>query len=587
MTNDLSFLHNSWFWPVIALAVLVWGLFLWKELSQRNKPRFWLRAIASLLAVISLACIALRPQLKTDRVANSVILLTEGYQQAQLDSFSKLYRGIETQNYREGEPFIDPQNRPESVYILGQGVRDFDLWQLDSIKTSYLGGADISGVARIQYDPKSTQGSRMRFAGEYRNAEQGYQLVLLNAAGESVDSVTIGNEDIEKFDLFGSANTIGPQNFQLVEKDSLGEILGSNPLPMVIEANRFFDVLLVNDFPTFENKYLKNFLSESGHGVVTRTGLTRGRFKYEYFNLNSRPRVQFSQDALRNFDLLIIDLASLRKLSAAGRGALEQAIREDGLGVFILPEPALYTARLPITGFPFERSRKRESAIDGIATTNVAHYGYSFGSKFSMEPIHSSNGEVLSAYQRLGAGKLGTSVLENSYQMVLDGKQGVYRRLWTDIVESLGKEEVSETMWSSNGLWAHVDEPFVFEVRSRKFEAQSSKLEVRSGDGVGISLKQDYDVPTLWTGTVYPKNMGWKRQEVVGDSSSVFHYFVVDSAAWPSVMAYSTQQQNLRHFDSSDTIETQRSSTPVPVNLLWFFVPFVLSMGYLWLEGKV
>ena len=74
---------------------------------------------------------------------------------------------------------------------------------------------------------------------------------------------------------------------------------------------------------------------------------------------------------------------------------------------------------------------------------------------------------------------------------------------------------------------------------------------------------------------------------MVGDSSAVFNYYVAETATWPGIIAYETQRKNGSHFDQSTSIETRKSSSQEPIKPLWFLMPFLLSMGYLWVEGKV
>ena len=247
-------------------------------------------------------------------------------------------------------------------------------------------------------------------------------------------------------------------------------------------------ILILNDFPTFEAKYLKNYLAEKGHQVVSRSGLTRGRFKYEYFNMETRPPIGFTSEELSAFDLLIVDAISLRNLSRARRNALERSVREKGLGVFIQADNAVYASTVPLNGFQFDRTKGVQATLDDFPRIKISMYPFTFTDTFSLQPIHTSDTKILSGYQRLGGGRVGTSVLQNTYELVLNGNSEVYQQFWAKILESIAKSEEPRAMWKSDAMISFPNEPFTFQLRT-----QEPAPTVTSGEGFNIAMRQDYD----------------------------------------------------------------------------------------------
>lgn len=139
--------------------------------------------------------------------------------------------------------------------------------------------------------------------------------------------------------------TAGKLVYRLIEKDSVGNELSENPIPVEVQPNKVFNVLIINDFPTFETKYLKDCLAEMGHKVLIRSKLTSNRYKFEYFNREQVPLSVFSQATLESFDLLIIDSQSLRNLPNSAKNGLEMAINQDGLGVFVQADITFFAER--------------------------------------------------------------------------------------------------------------------------------------------------------------------------------------------------------------------------------------------------
>ncbi|MFT5216322.1 MAG: hypothetical protein ACI83H_001444 [Glaciecola sp.] len=121
-------------------------------------------------------------------------------------------------------------------------------------------------------------------------------------------------DSTQTFKLSTQLNIIGNYEYNIVEKDSLGSIISSNPIGVRVNSENTLSILIINGFPAFETKYLKNYLAEKGHEVVVRSQVTRGKFKYEYFNKTTKPPVDFSEKSIQNYDLVIIDSQSFRSL---------------------------------------------------------------------------------------------------------------------------------------------------------------------------------------------------------------------------------------------------------------------------------
>ncbi len=80
----------EWNYIVIGLSFLLLVFLLFKEIKRQNKARLSLRIVASLFAVICLACIALPVRyhkVKTIDAANEAILLTDGFDRDSLEHF--------------------------------------------------------------------------------------------------------------------------------------------------------------------------------------------------------------------------------------------------------------------------------------------------------------------------------------------------------------------------------------------------------------------------------------------------------------------------------------------------------------------
>lgn len=80
----------EWDYVIIAMSFLLLCFLLWKEVTRANKLRLIWRMVASVLAVVSLACIAL-PVIITVKetviASKEAILLTDGFNNDSIKSF--------------------------------------------------------------------------------------------------------------------------------------------------------------------------------------------------------------------------------------------------------------------------------------------------------------------------------------------------------------------------------------------------------------------------------------------------------------------------------------------------------------------
>ncbi|TVZ27628.1 hypothetical protein JM83_2678 [Gillisia sp. Hel_I_86] len=579
MIDKFTFLNNSWSWPILLGAVVLLVVFVWKESPQKFTFRFYIKIFVALLAVFSLAMIALQPAVINTGHSGGLIILTEGFRKTSLDSLKKENKNIKVLKDAPDIPIIKELVGIDSVYILGHGIKPYDLWQLEGKATKYVEGIPLTGITKFNYHQAHSVGDKLVIKGLYKSPDQNIQLVLEGPGGQNLDSLHLKNNPEQAFTLETELKAAGKFIYTLVEKDSVGTIKSSNPIPIKVNEKEALKVLMINGFPTFETKYLKNFLAEMDHEVIVRSQVTKGRFKYEHFNTGTSSIGNISEKLLESYDLLIMDFNSFRALSPSEKKSLERSIRENGLGVFIQPDAALFRSNSGLVSFDVTQENSETATVQ--ENVNLTKYPFSFQKSLSLQPIENSGGKILSAYKRIGQGKLGSSVLENTYELLLDGHSLVYQRLWTKHINTLSKRTIPLAEWSSDSKTGIPDEPFQFSIRTLEPEPR-----VLNNEGAVIPLAQDIDIPSLWTGTTYPKITGWQQLKMQQDTAQVFDYYVAPVQEWKILRANEAIQANKRYAGKSDSPES-KILDPNPINPIYFYLLFLFSMGYLWLVPKM
>ncbi len=582
MIDGLSFLNLQFFWPFFVGSLLLWGIFIWKEWSQRKERRFWVKLTVSFIGVASLLLMALRPAHQKEALLGRGILLTEGHRPEQLDSLKAIFKRIKTESYVPGKNLALLETT-DSIFVLGHGVHSFDMWQFNGKAINFLRGKEPEGLVDITYENEILLGDELLVKTRYNHPKAGHWLILNDPGGNSLDSISLGDGPEQYIELIAKPKTSGQFTYSLEEKNTEGSFVGKELLPVKVVDRELLNILMVNNFPTFETKYLKNFLAENGHSVLARTQLTTNRFKFEYFNREASPIYQMTPKALEGFDLIVMDVDSYIGLGSSSKAALEEAIREQGTGLFIQPNAAFFKLSQRQSPFRFRTDDGTEITFGGAAQ-KLKKYPYNFLGGFPLQPIVTDSVEI-AFYMPMEKGKMASFVLQDTYHLILNGQQDVYARLWTHLLNDLVRQKEVETQWQALTDVPRRDQPFDFQLRTNVESPQ-----VKTDQGAAIPLLQDFSVSTLWNGTTYPRSTGWNHLQLSTDSLSRFSYYVFDTNERKAATQKNVLEANIREFGQHEGFGKVNPSTSrehVPISPLWFFVPFLLCMGWLWLEPKL
>lgn len=579
MIDSSTFLNDEWLWFIVIGGVLLWFVFLWKEFTQSGKRRFILKAIVSLLTVCSLAAMVLRPLQTKEKVQGVGVLLTQNYKQTQLDSLIHAHDGLVTINYARNGFKGHQLDSINEAYILGDGVSTYDFWQLEHIKTTYLKSDTIKGIVRWKYDQEIHLGDALVFHGLYSKPSIGNRLVLEDNGGNGVDSITIGSSKDLRFRLDAVTKVAGQFLYKLIEKDSAQSLISEHPIPIVVEPRDTLRVLILNTFPTFETKYLKNFLAQNGHQILVRSQLTKGKYKFESFNRPQSTIYELTTSKLANFDLVILDAASYAGLSNSSRWVVNKQIENEGMGVFIQPDASLVANEKPF-GFRLKRNELKQTQLSPWGKVPIPVFNASFSSDILLQPILESQGIIWSAYTQRGAGRMSTSMFQDTYQLVLDGNDAVYQHIWSEILSAVSQRKISLVRLLPGSDKAYINEPFSFQIST---VIPNPSLSSDLGNRIG--LQQNIDIRDQWKGTTHPKKIGWNHFQIK-DGETALPFYVFDTNDWRQSKSYRAKQENIRAFKGSSIATTSMEET-VLVPRWWFFILFALSIGFLWLVPRL
>ena len=202
MIDRFSFVHINWIWAIVIIAIFIWLVFAWKERDNYGSSKFIINLGVSFLAISSIVLIALQPQIHIKKDTQVAVILTEGYIQKQLDSLKKANQKLEIYSYKVGEAIFDIDKIPSSIFILGNGIRSFDHWQLENIPSIYLGGKELKGISQLNYDYNQAKGNHVKFNGNYKNPTKNNRLLLEGPGGRTLDSLILSDAKVREICMY-------------------------------------------------------------------------------------------------------------------------------------------------------------------------------------------------------------------------------------------------------------------------------------------------------------------------------------------------------------------------------------------------
>ncbi|QHT69268.1 hypothetical protein GXP67_22835 [Rhodocytophaga rosea] len=603
---DLSFLYLASGVSLLVLLLLAW--LAWRRV---NKKRLAWRMAASSVGMISLMMLALKPQFRQTVLPQEAILLTEGTNQDSLQSLLQTFTGdvpaifttdsSSSQSFAKQEVKWTPdiaylrRNHPQvnRLHILGYGLSHVELDALDSLQAiphlSLLEG----GFHAVHWPQLTQAGEALHLQGIYENkAAQPVKLVL-EGFGLRLDSLEIPASQTKEFDLQTLVKESGSFVYSLNVFIN-NRLIAAEKIPILVEPPSLIRFIILESFPGFEVKFLKTWLSERQYTGIVRTTISRDKYRTEYINQEKVNANTLNATLLETIDLVIADEQSVSGLSSREQAALQQAMEEKGVGLLILwKEPQNRKGNLFTNSFKINTPPRLEEQPTRVTWPDMSSGAVSIsatGARIEYSPgtrpmVQDEKGGILVSTQVWGRGKMMASLLNSSYMWVLDGKQTLYSSYWSALLSSLVAGKEPEQTWQIASKIPLVHHPLTYTLTT-----YASQTPVGLSGNVSFYLAQDALNPQRWKGTFWPDSTGWRVVQTEGGNP--YWHYIYSSSNWKDLQWKERREATLQ-WANRQHMKLTASSTSVsqfvtkPVSSLWFFLLFLGSMAYLWIERKL
>jgi hypothetical protein len=340
-------------------------------------------------------------------------------------------------------------------------------------------------------------------------------------------------------------------------------------LPIKVNPDKKKNVLIVVSFPSFELRYLKNYLAELGYGVAVDIHTSQDLNAREFINIQEMRLQNLGSELLSSFDLLIVDSDAFGSLKNTEKWHIKTQLTKGKLGLLFLDANAKIEAvRAPVKDF------RQFEGENGALEIQLQDY----------LPVEQNGNikvtnELIGTYFIEGIGIRSFLGLKNTYQLLLKGEQKLYAQIWNELItRSLGYGNKNRSLQLPVLARVGYPETIRFFSSSDTPELYVDKIKIPPAE---YPLRPGYFNAAFW-----PTRTGWHEMMLLPDSTNDFFY-VQDEKSWKTFYV------NKKQIANALTVSTVENSPPikkmiqVPISRWWFFGLFLVSAGFLWLEQRV
>ncbi len=544
-----------WQYSYIILSTFLFAFLIWKEVKRPLQLRLWWRVIASIVAVISLACMATDITYKKIRTSNTtsrkIVLLTDGYNK---DSLARFYTQkqqlVDTVSISKiSEKLLQNFN---VVDVIGNGLNDADLQLLNNHPITFHPSKKPTGIVSVGWQRTLTIGESLVVQGTYNNDTKTPSTIYLNTFGNNVDSVSIKPFTQQIFQL----QTVPKHNNKAVysiiviaNKDTLE----NNPLPFQVQPTVPLKVLLLASSPNFENKFLKNWLYENNYAVATRTSVSRGKIEQSFSNINTISLNNLSASTLQQFDVVIADAVELSNIAKNDVATIKNQVVQNGLGLIVRVDSSNTNAPFYLKSFPISPTiNQQKNTIQIKYGTNTT--AIQIDNPHFIKPlpntqvlIKDNTQNSLASLALFGMGKIVATTLNNTYTLQLQNKQNSYTQLWTMLLQKAAKKALPEDTWSVYPNISYINQQSTLSLET------TADIAFGTVGTTKIYLQQNDVLPFKWSGTYWPNKAGWHI--ITSANNTAYNWYVFNNTQWQHVAA-------MQKINATKLYALQHPSTP-------------------------
>ncbi len=601
----------SWHY-IITGALLLLLFLLWKEITRENKLRLAWRLAASMFAVASLTGMAWPIAGNTDKNAapasKEAVLITGGFSQGSVEKF--LETGGENipvyttdlsvpdrlENLRAtfvaDASFFSGQDAPGIIHIFGNGLHESELQLLNPVPVTFHFPVPGPAISSVNWARKIKAGEKFSIQGTFDNPSAAEVKLFLRGLNVVSDSITARANSIQDFELHAIPKHTGRAVYALLAVSGR-DTLENEPVPFEVEAPGTLKILMLASSPGFENKFLKNWLSEHGYSLTIRTSISKNKYDRQFLNTPKAPVDRLTPSYIDQFDIIIGNTGELTSISKPELEMIRSQVGRKGTGLIIMTDSAENRHTFYSRPFPLIEAKhgtqqsfvlRREDSVGksfALTVENPVCIRYEEGTQVLLRDGQSN---IFASSCLYGSGKIIITMLNNTYSLVLSGNRGDYESLWSLLLQKAARQTDAGTDWYTSPAFSYPGEPTQLHLET----TVDSLPQGQAGESA-VYLKQNPLLPFEWQGTCWPVQTGW--QPIVSPQGPIYWWYVYQPGDWDKLLARQKINDTKKYMSALagrvNLVAGANKEDMLHKLKLYFFLVFIFCCGFLWIEQKI
>ncbi len=498
----------------------------------------------------------------------------------------------------------------QRLTIQGNGVDAHEASSLRGITVAWhrphTSATQSPALVTVVAPRRLTVGQRMRVEGRVRGAMPG-ETVTLSLEGpdgsKRSSDARFDPDGDARFSVVSETAAAAPGAFEWKLR------VGTTGDPLVIGAvvttPELPRVLMLQPFPSVEGARLQRWLTEAGAAVITRTRVSADHVRFTTANGAPAEFTQLNSSTFAAIDLVIARDPALIELDANERTALEAAVRELGIGVLVIGDPAGVSAGQVLAPWqlrmlePTDEQEVRMTRLrlrDGVEITELApvipaELDAPPGTRWlARDPQERT---MVTAVQR-GRGWVARSLVTDTWRWLQQGQNESYATFWSHVLSSLARRAPGTGHWTleHGGEQIFADDPVQLTLISPS-TTELNAAEVRivsdpSSPSVRLNLARDRTDGGRSIARYWPSRTGWHEVRALPDGPTLSVH-VQPKNVLPKLEAERRRQATARLVEGAAPVIAEPENTRVEnvaaksgvAAYLWFAV-FTASASLVW-----
>jgi len=472
--------------------------------------------------------------------------------------------------------WLDPASQ-RRVAVAGWGLSREQLRGADAAAIERFDAApQPRGIARLDWPARAREGSPLRVSGAVAGVDRARIRVAL---GDLELGIAATGPDGE-FELDLLAPLPGRYAFDLQVIDEDDRLVDSGPLPLQVIAVPRLNVLALASSPSFGWRYLQNWLSDNGAGLLLRTRVSRDHFLQQRHNIDAGLSAGGLDDAMLGaFDIVVADSDAWSRLALAARERIERQVSDKSLGLLLLVDHAsgaavpTFPARAPeLAEAPPRADTRLLSAYSApLPLIDVPALAITGASSVWQD----GDGLPVAAFNGSGAGRIGLALRLPVYRWVLQGEADAYARYWQQLLAAIARPQPARlTSQPSSRL------PVVGMRVELCFDAAVNPVVELIGSDAFAEALTTYRRPWGSCALAWPRVAGWHG---LRNADETDFFYVFEAADWKGLQAAERIAATRESSGGRAGSHVRHAWNPPPEG---GFLVLLVLLGLLWWEQK-